>query len=415
MKNEEANIMNKLEDEIRIKKNFERQFEKTKIQLQNRNKDLACSEQKILVFQQELEVENNAIAEFHKQPLATPLSISKKIEGNTEITTAVDRMVDFERKYKILVVELKKKNEIIYELKRSLEEEFFQRNELNQLLRKAQNNFQLIEEGLELGRNLVLLKTQNDQFTTQLEENEKKIEELKQKIFLLRNQTRKVEGGIDFYLQTEISRLRIRIAELTEKLANQESKIPLDIDNDSAFCNRVCCLKSLIRKDIKSLTEKVEKTSKERDEILYKFIHSSIRYLRMASRLEGLEYELKSLKKEFGIQESGCNRQEIIKNNDTNSCGILPRTNLKRTLNIYENGIIPLEKLIMLAKRRKETVTTNQFPNISSISEKHSSRLRFKRKHFLNMAMDAADGMFCSSDTFSDSSETLEKKSRPSF
>lgn len=54
---------------------------------------MACSEQKILVFQQELEVENNAIAEFHKQPLATPLSISKKIEGNTEITTAVDRMV----------------------------------------------------------------------------------------------------------------------------------------------------------------------------------------------------------------------------------------------------------------------------------------------------------------------------------
>lgn len=52
--------------------------------------------------------------------------------------------VDFERKYKILVVELKKKNEIIYELKRSLEEEFFQRNELNQLLRKAQNNFQVL-------------------------------------------------------------------------------------------------------------------------------------------------------------------------------------------------------------------------------------------------------------------------------
>lgn len=52
--------------------------------------------------------------------------------------------MDFERKYKILVVELKKKNEIIYELKRSLEEEFFQRNELNQLLRKAQNNFQVL-------------------------------------------------------------------------------------------------------------------------------------------------------------------------------------------------------------------------------------------------------------------------------
>lgn len=61
----------------------------------------------------------------------------------------------------------------------------------------------------------------------------------------------------------------------------------------------------------------MEKTSKERDEILYKFIHSSIRYLRMASRLEGLEYELKSLKKEFGIQESGCNRQEIIKSTET--------------------------------------------------------------------------------------------------
>ncbi|VDN58813.1 unnamed protein product [Dracunculus medinensis] len=424
---------------------IKRRFLNLKLTLQNRNNDLVSAEQRNLQFQQELEIKNNIIAELRKQALMPSPDISRNDEENLELISASNKMVEMEREYKILADEFEKANVRICELQWCLEKEVSQKKELDQLYRGTQNEIQFVDERLKLEKDLVLLKTQNDRLRAQLEENKQENEELRQEIYLLRNHRNGIDEENIVDTHSEISKLRMEIAVLTEKLANQTStaelKIPPEKENPvlySRIYNYTNACLTEARKEVKALTRKLEQAIKERNEYFDKFEYSNIQHLREASRNRELECELELLKKKIELGENRCNRQIIgakeicekvnalnehgsicpsltfnssvqsisqndstlvhetvthcdydAKNEDNSKCTnensdrVESQSNLKRIITVNENGIIPLQKCFKFTKKQKEASAKN--PVLVSGNSTRKTRLALRKKRIPRM------------------------------